>query len=129
MKHLKMFEEYSKQNEGKISDFFKNTFKGLENWFRTSLLIASNTLDELVERGRITDEQAKETLNNDEFREEVKQVKKSPLQTADDIQETEVNKIVSAWINEHYPKKKTDSGQYGNPYYTQYTDDGRPWNV
>ena len=60
MKYLKMFEEHSKQNEGKVSDFFKNTVKGLENWFRTSLLIASNTLDDLVESGRITEEQAKE---------------------------------------------------------------------
>ena len=99
-----MFEEHSKQNEGKVSDFFKNTVKGLENWFRTSLLIASNTLDDLVESGRITEEQAKETLNDDEFREEVKQVKKSPLANADEIQEERVADIVLNWIKRNYPK-------------------------
>ena len=104
MKYLKMFEEHSKQNEGKVSDFFKNTVKGLENWFRTSLLIASNTLDDLVEFGRITEEQAKETLNDDEFREEVKQVKKSPLANADEIQEERVADIVLNWIRFSYPK-------------------------
>ena len=104
MKYLKMFEEHSKQNEGKVSDFFKNTVKGLENWFRTSLLIASNTLDDLVESGRITEEQAKETLNDDEFREEVKQVKKSPLANADEIQEERVADIVLNWIRFSYPK-------------------------
>ena len=104
MKYLKMFEEHSKQNEGKVSDFFKNTVKGLENWFRTSLLIASNTLDDLVESGRITEEQAKETLNDDEFREEVKQVKKSPLANADEIQEERVADIVLNWIKRNYPK-------------------------
>ena len=104
MKYLKMFEEHSKQNEGKVSDFFKNTVKGLENWFRTSLLIASNTLDDLVESGRITEEQAKETLNDDEFREEVKQVKKSPLANADEIQEEQVQSIVLDWVKQNYPK-------------------------
>jgi hypothetical protein len=104
MKYLKMFEEHSKQNEGKVSDFFKNTFKGLENWFRTSLLIAYNTLDDLVESGRITEEQAKEILNDDEFREEVKQVKNSPLRNADDIQEEQVQGIVIDWIKQNYPK-------------------------
>ena len=104
MKYLKMFEEHSKQNEGKVSDFFKNTVKGLENWFRTSLLIASNTLDDLVESGRITEEQAKEILNDDEFREEVKQVKNSPLANADEIQEEQVADIVLNWIRFSYPK-------------------------
>ena len=99
-----MFEEHSKQNEGKVSDFFKNTVKGLENWFRTSLLIASNTLDDLVESGRITEEQAKEILNDDEFREEVKQVKNSPLANADEIQEERVADIVLDWIKQTYPK-------------------------
>ena len=99
-----MFEEHSKQNEGKVSDFFKNTAKGLENWFRTSLLIASNTLDDLVESGRITEEQAKEILNDDEFREEVKQVKNSPLANADEIQEEQVADIVLNWIRFSYPK-------------------------
>jgi len=98
MKYLKMFEEHSKQNEGKVSDFFKNTVKGLENWFRTSLLIASTTLDDLVESGRITEEQAKEILNDDEFREEVKQVKKSPLAYADELREEAVQNIVLRWI-------------------------------
>ena len=99
-----MFEEHSKQNEGKVSDFFKNTVKGLENWFRTSLLIASNTLDDLVESGRITEEQAKETLNDDEFREAVKQVKNSPLANADEIQEEQVQSIVLDWVKQNYPK-------------------------
>ena len=99
-----MFEEHSKQNEGKVSDFFKNTFKGLENWFRTSLLIASTTLDDLVESGRITEEQAKEILNDDEFREAVKQVKNSPLANADEIQEERVADIVLNWIRFSYPK-------------------------
>lgn len=100
-----LFEAKTEENlkEGKIADFAKTAIKGVENILKQNLVAASNALDELIDRGRITPEQAKQTLMNDDFRKEIKKVEMQKGSLAR-YSNTAIWRKVSDWVNDNYPK-------------------------
>lgn len=89
--------------EGKIADFAKTAIKGVENILKQNLVAASNALDELIDRGRITPEQAKQTLMDDNFRKEIKKVEMQRGNLAK-YSNTAIWRKVSDWVNDNYPQ-------------------------
>lgn len=91
--------------EGKVADFAKSVTKGAENILKQNIVAASNALDELVDRGRITPEQAEQTLMDDNFREQIKKVKMQ-RGSLTHYSDTAIWRKVSDWVNDNYPKNQ-----------------------